>query len=440
MRHWVPLIRKGQSTQYVILRADDLGSPQHTMPTVREKQTDVLAGERVGFLGRLSGMSRREVAQLVRGQGGTPIDPADGSITLLVVGEEQFATGDRAAVRAQLDEPLRTAAARGSLRIIGETELWQRLGLVDHQDDVRRLYTPAMLAELLGVPVAAVRRWHRRGRIVACREVRRLPYFDFSEVAVARLLAKLFAAGCSLRTIDRKLDELAERLSHIERPLATLPFVVEGRTLLMRQGNELAEPTGQLMLDFDEMHEESTLAEAVLSTAERPGSAEVGASDGETPVCTSAPATPEEMIEVASELADEGQLSAAIEMYRAALVSGGPSAEVNFLLAELLYRSEDLHAARERYYAAVELDEDYVEARANLGCVLVETGEQELAVAAFQGALAYHYDYPDVHYHLARTLDELGRADEAVEHWRTFLTTAPDSPWADDARDRLSHD
>ena len=64
---------------------------------------------------------------------------------------------------------------------------------------------------------------------------------------------------------------------------------------------------------------------------------------------------------------------------------------------------------------AVELDEDYVEARANLGCVLAETGQRELAVAAFEGALRYHPDYADVHYHLARTLDELHRRDEAED-------------------------
>ena len=86
---------------------------------------------------------------------------------------------------------------------------------------------------------------------------------------------------------------------------------------------------------------------------------------------------------------------------------------------------------------AVELDEDYVEARANLGCVLAETGQLELAVAAFQGALCYHSDYPDVHYHLARTLDDLGQHKEAEQHWHEFLLLAPSSPWSDEARTRL---
>ena len=116
------------------------------------------------------------------------------------------------------------------------------------------------------------------------------------------------------------------------------------------------------------------------------------------------------MCRLAAELEEDGQLAAAAEMYRAAMAAAGPKAEICFQVAELLYRQGDLGGARERYYMAIELDEDYVEARANLGCVLAETGQRELAVAAFEGALRYHPDYADVHYHLARTLDEMQRA------------------------------
>jgi tetratricopeptide (TPR) repeat protein len=110
---------------------------------------------------------------------------------------------------------------------------------------------------------------------------------------------------------------------------------------------------------------------------------------------------------------------------------------VCFQLAELLYRRGDLPAARERYYMAIELDEDFVEARANLGCVLAELGQRELAVAAFEGALQYHGEYPDAHYHLARTLCDLGREADAATHWRSFLELSPESPWAEEARREL---
>ena len=109
----------------------------------------------------------------------------------------------------ELDDATRAAVDEGRIEVITETQLWQRLGLVEAEQHVHRLYTPAMLAELLQVPVAIVRRWHRRGLIVPRREVRRLPYFDFQEVATARRLAELLAAGMSPQAIEKKLAELA---------------------------------------------------------------------------------------------------------------------------------------------------------------------------------------------------------------------------------------
>jgi tetratricopeptide (TPR) repeat protein len=215
--------------------------------------------------------------------------------------------------------------------------------------------------------------------------------------------------------------------------MAQLSVIVEGKQLLLRQGEGLVEPGGQLRIDFDAL--EAFASE--LSDDSKGFSSRSTLSLANHLADLSEPTTPKEMVEAAIAYEDEGELEAAVEMYRAALTAGGAQAEVCFHLAELLYMLGDISAARERYFMAIELDENFVEARANLGCVLAETGELELAVAAFQGTLAHHRDYPDVHYHLARTLDELERSEEAGSHWREFLKLAPDSPWADEARDRL---
>jgi tetratricopeptide (TPR) repeat protein len=103
----------------------------------------------------------------------------------------------------------------------------------------------------------------------------------------------------------------------------------------------------------------------------------------------------------------------------------------------LLLRAGEVLAARERFYNAIEIDEDFVEARASLGCVLADTGQVDLAIAAFEGALAKDDHYPDVHYHLARSLDEIGNTQEATKHWLRFLQLSPQSPWADEALERL---
>ncbi len=384
-----------------------------------------LAGKRVAFIGKLGGVTRREAQQLVRQYGGTPVDEACGDVDLVVVGADELPLVDPDDL---LDAATRRAAAEGRLEIASETALWQRLGLVETEQHVRRLYTPAMLAELLGVSVATIRRWHRRGLIVPVREVRRLPYFDFQEVATARHLAQLLAAGASPAAIEKKLDALSRFVPEVERPLAQLSVIVEGRQLLLRQGEGLIEPGGQLRIDF----------EALEQQAEPTGGPRLPTLSLQDYLAEQeGPLSIDEMLAWATDFEDAGQLEAAAEVYRVLLAAQGPLPEICFRLAELLYRLGDLPAARERYSMAVEMDEDYVEARANLGCVLAELGQLEWAVAAFEGTLRFHNDYPDVHYHLARTLDDLGRRAEAWPHWDRFLDLAPDSPWAEEARARL---
>jgi len=369
----------------------------------------ILQGVRLAFVGRLASMSRRDAAQVVRRQGAIVADRPSPAAQLVIIGENELLPSGETDPDAWFDSATREAIEAGRIEVLRETELWQRLGMVDVEQEVQRLYTPAMLAELLHVPVAVIRRWHRRGLIVPVREVRRLPYFDFREVAAARRLAELLAAGMSPAAIERKLAALARYVPGVERPLAQLSVIVEGKQILLRQGDGLIEPGGQLRFDFDAA--DQTAVDAVPEAA-----------------------SPGEAAQAAVELEEAGQLDRAADMVRAAMAAGGPTPELCFQLAELLYRLGDPHGARERYYMAIELDEDYVEARANLGCVLAELGQSELAVAALRGALAFHPDYADAHYHLARILDESGQAAEARVHWQAFLDLAPDSPWAEHAR------
>lgn len=379
-------------------------------------------GTRVAFWGRLAGMSKREAQRILREKGGLPVEIAAEEIDWIVVGEDDFGLlneAGRGEAGAAIEWP-RRAVDRGA-EVVVESRFWERLGLVEGHDDLRdlrRLYTPAMLAELLGLPVAVIRRWNRRGLIQPVREVRKLPYFDFQEVSTARRLAQLLAAGMSPRAIERNLERLARLSPGVARPLSQLSVIVEGKQILLRQGEGLIEPGGQMLFDFDDM-DPPPLVESV----------------------TRLPQTAEnlafELKSLAARYEDAGDLARAAETYRGALAAEGPSAETSFLLAETLYRMGQVAAARERYYIAIELDEDFVEARANLGCVLAELGERELAVSAFEGALAFHEDYPDAHYHLARLLDELERPEEAECHWRAFVELAADSPWVSAARQRL---
>lgn len=380
-----------------------------------------LQGVRVGLVGRFAGADQSATREMIRARGGVAVDVDDDAIDLIVIGESSLPLDDQGRIERALTAIGERAVDALKPEVITETQLWQRLGLVDAEQNIHRLYTPRMLAALARVPVAVIRRWQRLGLIRPVREVLRLPYFNFQEVATARRLVELLGAGIPPREIKRQLAALGRYLPNVERPLAQLSVMLAGKELLLRQGEGLVEPGGQLRFDFDQL-EDIHVAEATSKDA--------------NPTPRVAP-TAEQLIDLAKSFEDDGDLPAAIDAYRAALTAGGPRPQWVFELAELLYAADDLPAARERYYMAVELDEHFVEARSNLGCLLAEMGEGTLAVAAFRGALAYHPDFPDAHYHLALALEQLGEMTEAREHWERFLELAPESPWAETARQRV---
>ncbi|QDV68753.1 DNA ligase [Rosistilla carotiformis] len=399
-------------------------------PSTAESVADdsPIKGKRIAFAGKLGGLSRRDAMRLIRDHSGIACEQPSMAVDIVVIGAEEspLAEGDL------LSDELCDAAARGEIEVLSETEFWQRLGLVEAEQAVKRLYTPAMLADLLGVSVRVIRRWHRRGLIVPARTVHKLPYFEFQEIATARRLAELVAAGASVAAIERKLESLSQVLPSVDRPLAQLSVIIEGKQLLLRQGEGLIEPGGQLRIDFDALPLESdsepegnpTLLAFAHSSQE---------AAGEDPDM-------DPLQQKAFDSEDDGEFEASVDCYHAILARDGARADISFQLAELFYRMGESWAARERYLISIELDPDFVEARASLGGLLAEMGRKELAVAAFRGALRVHDDYPDVHYNLARTLDELDREIEADHHWRRFLQLAPESPWAAAARERLNLD
>ncbi|QDT10122.1 Tetratricopeptide repeat protein [Planctomycetes bacterium K23_9] len=401
-----------------------------------------MGGKRFAFVGQLGGMNRREARNLIGSFGASVVGINTEPIDCVVIGADEPPLSET----ELLSDSILSKAAAGELEIISESDLWPRLGLVDDRHNDRQLYTPAMLADLLKVSVGVIRRWHRRGLITPVQTLHRLPYFDFQEVATARRLAHWIASGASPKAIEQRLVELVEVLPNIQRPLDQLSILVEGKQLLLRQGAGLLELGGQLRFDFDAVHVDQT-AERVLSHQpsvhdddDSPqvisfADAQLGHASSEN-----RPSEPEvdDLLQGAYDAEDADDLDTAIDFCHAILARDGARAEISFQLAELLYRSGELIAARERYYAAIEIDPRFVEARASLGNVLAETGQGELSLAAYRGAISLHPGYVEAHFGIAKLLDKLGEAEQADVYWKEVIELSPHSPWAAEARIRLT--
>ena len=140
------------------------------------------------------------------------------------------------------------------------------------------------------------------------------------------------------------------------------------------------------------------------------------------------------LCESAWNLEREGYWEEAVRLYRGALLAGGLDAGVCFRLGKLLYLLGDFSAARERFYATLELDEDFVDARFELAKTLVALGEFDDATAAFEGALAERPNDPNVRFELGKLYLRLGRREAAVDELRQAAATLDDEKIADDVR------
>ncbi len=374
------------------------------------------SGQAIYLVGPLQSLTRREAAGVIEERGGRLVEDEP---TLIVLCEDP--TFD------QTEEATALSRQNGA-ELIEETEFIERLGLVGTGEGVSRLYTTTMLAGLVGVPVSTIRRWERRGHIQPSERMNRLSYYDFREVTIAQRLVELMSTGSSLNRIDRMIDHLGQAFPDCERPLVDIPLTVEDGMLVVRDGNDLTDPSGQRLFGFDDSDD----SDNQLSSSRDESSNNALLAMPESPTAGINPK------QRARELQEEGLLDQAIECWRTAMLEEGATADDHFALAELLYESGDAAGAKERYYATLELDSDFLEARVNLGCVLSDLGDQTLAVAAFQGAIELYEPFADAHYHLAISLDHLGQNGLAERHWCRFLEIAPDSPWADEARERLS--
>ncbi len=436
----------------------------------------VLSGQVVSFTGTLASMTHKAALELVERAGGRGVQALSQGTTLLVIGEEGWALEDDGRASVKLRQALQLVAEGAGIRIVAESDWLQMLGLDERRDEIRRAHTPAMLSRMLNVPVRLIRRWARLGLLRPVRTVGRLPWFDYREAAGARRLAGLLGEGVSAEVIERSLCELSRVLAGTDRSLAQLNLLVHDDQILLRDERGVLNPrTGQRLLDF----EGGSGLPAVLSGGELGSSGGVhgecvwagdpaGAAEGGVLSFAglaggvrseSEPWTAEEWFHEGCRLSESGEFEQAVTVFRRSLcllgsASGGlgvrraggwgggeeplqpDPADVNFHLADALYRGGRLEAAVERYYCAIEWAPEFIEAWSQLGCLQAELEEFEAAEESLRAALAIHPSNPDVLLSFAQLLDRLGRESEAVEYWRQYLQFDSRGPWSEHARMR----
>jgi tetratricopeptide (TPR) repeat protein len=374
------------------------------------RDAEFLKHKQVAFTGRLASMTRKEAEELVRTLGGHFSPTVNSQTAFLIVGQEGWPLRLDGRLTHKLQKA-RLLSARGQpIGVVSEEQWLTRLGLDARRDEIRRLYSAAELIQLLSVSRNHLRAWVKAGLIQPSESSHGMDYFDFGQVAGAKTLCELIKAGVTIKRIRHSFQQLKEWAGSIQQPQMQLAVLEKDGALLVRIGESLADPNGQMLLDFDEE------GEASLPLSESPLSAD-------------------QWFDLAYEHESAGRLKEAETGYRQALLTGGPDTVCCFNLANVLYAQGRNPEAMERYSQVVEMEATNAEAWNNLGTVLADLGRLEQSKEAYQKAVELGYN--DSHFNLADLLNEAGDRNGARCHWQAYLQQDQQSPWAKYARSRL---
>jgi tetratricopeptide (TPR) repeat protein len=344
-----------------------------------------LARQTLFIVGRVHGVTRGRLEQLVRARGGRLATRPTGRVTTIAFGHSAIA-GVLSDGRLRLPAGLPASAA-----MISEHELRRRLGIMAPPPAVERSMGDGDIERLAGLTP----------RQRAC-----LTLFDviepvaeryaYRDLVAAREAGRLLGRGIELRRVLEAAITLRRRGTHLAE--ARLTDSPSGE-LLREVSGQLAELGGQLTMRLDP--DVRSIDELVA----------------------------------AAEVAEESQDFATAEnLYTTAMRADPNDPVLPFNLGNVFDALGRPAEAKIAWQIAVARDPAFAEAWYNLAMAAEDEGHGDLAIAAYRRAAQARPDYGDAQFNLALLLTKLDRCAEALTIWERFLALEPSSKQAATAR------
>lgn len=340
-----------------------------------------LAGQTLFLVGRMHGVTRRRLVQLVRLRGAKLAAKPSARVTVIAVAHSAVAD-------ALPDGRVRMPAGLpATAPLISEVELRRRLGLARAPEATERTLAAADLARIAGLTPA----------LLAC-----LALFDvlepvderyaYRDLVAAREAGRLLAQGVALRHILEASVALRRRGSHLaETRLAEGP----SGELLRELSGQLAELSGQFNMPLEQ---QARSLDDVVSEAE--------------------------------EAEERNDHAAAETLYATALRADSSDPVIPFNLGNVFDAQGRAADAKIAWQIAVARDPAFAEAWYNLAIAAEDEGHDDLAIAEYRRAVQAQPDYADAQFNLGLLLTKLDRFVDALPVWERYLELDPSSTQA----------
>jgi len=349
-----------------------------------------LAGQTLYLVGRIQGLTRRRLDQLVRARGGRLAPRPSARVGIVAFGHSAAAHAlDDGRVRLPTGLPA-TAA------LISENVLRRMLGLSEPPSSVERNMGRDEIERLAGLTP----------NLVSC-----LVLFDVLEpvderfawrdLVAAREAARLLKRGVALEAVLDAASTLRRRGGHLaETRLAEGP----SGELLREVAGQLAELSGQLTMRLEPQKARSL----------------------------------DDLLEEAEEAAERGDHTIAESLYTTAMRADTADPVLPFNLGNVFHAQGRSAEAKVAWQIAVARDPAFAEAWYNLALAAEDDRLSDLAVAQYRRAVRAQPDYADAQFNLALLLTKLDRCSEALAAWERFLELEPSSGQAGTAHKAIA--
>jgi tetratricopeptide (TPR) repeat protein len=344
-----------------------------------------LARQTVFIVGRVHGVTRARLDQLVRARGGKLVTRPTARITTIAFGHSAVAS-------VLSDGRLRLPAGLpASAAMISENELRRRLAILAAPPAVERNLTAADVERVAGVTP-------RQRACLALFDVIEpvAEHFSYRDLVAAREAGRLLGRGIELRQVLEAAITLSRRGTHLAETRLT-----DGPSgeLLREVAGQLAELGGQLTMRLDP---------------------EVRSID--------------ELVAAAEQAEESSDFATAENLYATAMRADTNDPVLAFNLGNVFDAASRPAEAKIAWQIAVARDPAFAEAWYNLAMAAEDEGHGDLAIAEYRRAVQARPDYGDAQFNLALLLTRLDRCTEALAVWERFLALEPNSKQAAVAR------